>query len=127
VKARDLYQLLDTSQSGAALREMIAPAMADHRRESIDREEACPVDVECDGALLVIAASHLSTLCEAFMAEQLDGVELACIAAALEVAPDFRFVSKEVEECAFLLSRAHTNVGPEAISALLRVLREHAA
>jgi hypothetical protein len=127
VKARDLYQLLSTSQSGAALREMIAPAIPDYRQGLIDRELARPVDVECDGALLVIAASHLSTLCEAFLEEQLDGVEIAYIATALEVTPDFRFVSKEVEECAFLLSRAHTNVGPEAISALLRVLREHAA
>jgi hypothetical protein len=127
VKARDLYQLLSTSQSGAALREMIAPAIPDYRQGLIDRELARPVDVECDGALLVIAASHLSTLCEAFLDEQLDGVEIAYIATALEVTPDFRFVSKEVEECTFLLSRAHTNVGPEAISALLRVLREHAA
>lgn len=80
--------------------------------------------MECDGALLVIAAPHLTTLCEAYLAEQLDEVELGYIATALDNAPDFRFVSHEIGEFAFLLSTGTPN--PAAVNAVLRLLRERA-
>jgi hypothetical protein len=125
VQARDLYQLLSTPDDGGALREAIAPAMPAYRRGLAEGGRSAPVVVECDGALLVIAAPHLTTLCEAFLAERIDEAELGYLATALDRAPDFRFVSVKVEEIAFLLSSG--TASSEAVNAILRILREHAA
>jgi hypothetical protein len=56
-------------------------------------------------------------------------IELSYIATALDLASDFQFVSKEVEECAFFLSTPEADGPPlpEIVSAVLRALREHAA
>jgi hypothetical protein len=129
VRARDLYKLLGTQASGSAIRDAIAPAMPAYRRALAERDRSAPIVVECDGALLVLAASHIATLCEAFLAEELDAEELEYVATALERASDFHFVSQEVEECTFFLSSSEAN-GPassETVGAVLRVLREHVA
>jgi hypothetical protein len=125
VKSRDLYQLLSTPGNGEALREAISSEMPAYRRGLAEREAAVPIAVECDGALLVIAAPHLIVLCEAYLADQLDEVELGYIATVLDETADFRFVSHEIAEFAYLLSTgAPSNV---AVNAVLRLLREHAA
>ncbi len=125
MKARDLYQHLSTPNNGEALREAIAEAIPAYRSRLAELGRSAPLDIECDGALLVIAAPHLTRLCEAYLARHLDAVELSYIATALDLAPDFRFVSDMIEEFAFLLSSGTPNV--EAVTAVLRLLREHAA
>jgi hypothetical protein len=61
--------------------------------------------------------------------EEIDEIELGYIATALELAPDFQFVSKEIEECAFFLSTPEANGPPlpEIVPAVIRALREHVA
>lgn len=125
MQARHLYELLDTAGNGKALREAIAPAMPAYRRGLAEGGQPTPVDVQCDGALLVIAVPHLVTLCEAYLAKQLDEVELGYLARALELAPDFQFVTEEIGEFAFLL--ANGTPSTEAVGAVLRLLRERAA
>lgn len=129
MKARDIYKLLGAKDSGAALRTGIAPAMPAYRIALEQDEPVRPISVESDGSLLVIAASHLACLCEAFLQKELDVAELGYIATALDRAPDFQFVSKEVEECAYLLSssEAHGPPSNEAVTAIHRLLRERAA
>jgi hypothetical protein len=129
VRASDLYELLNTADSGEALREALAPAMPGYRRGLAEGGRPAPILVEPDEAVLVVARSHLASLCEAFLAAHIDAVELGYVATALERVPDFRFVSEEVEECAFLLSTASERgtTSAEAIKAVLRHLREHAA
>lgn len=125
MQARHLYQLLSTPDDGEALREAIAPAMPAYRRGLAEHGQSASVAVECDGALLVIAVPHLVTLCEAYLAKQLDEVELGYLARALELAPDFQFVTEEIGEFAFLL--ANGTPSAEAVGAVLRLLRERAA
>ena len=83
----------------------------------------------CDGSLLVVAASHVERLCCAFLEEQIDEAELCYIATALELGSDFQFVSKEVQECTFFLSRPETSGVrlAEIVPTVVRALREHAA
>ena len=125
MKARKLYQLLDTSDGGKALRKAVAPGLPAYREGLSGGTHSAPIDVESDGSLLVIAAPHLVNLCEAYLAKQIDEVELAYIATALDRAPDFRFVTEMSEEFAFLLSSGNANT--EAVNAVLRLLREHVA
>ncbi len=129
MRARDLYQLLDISGNGQALREAIAPAMPAYRLGLAEGGNSCPVVVDCDGSLLVIAASHLVVLCEAFLDEQIDEVELGYLASALEQASDFRFVSGDVEDItSFLSSKEVAGSGTtELVSKILRILRERTA
>jgi hypothetical protein len=125
VKARKLYQLLDTSDGGKALRKAVASGLSAFREGLSGGARSAPIDVESDGSLLVIAAPHLVILCEAYLAKQIDEVELAYIATALDRASDFRFVTDMTEEFAFLLSSGNANT--EAVNAVLRLLREHIA
>jgi hypothetical protein len=129
VLARDLYKMLGTPRNGGALREAIAPALPAYRHGLAERGRSCPVVIQCDGSFLTIAASHVAALCEAFLDEQLDAVELGYVATALELAPDFHFISDEVQECTFFLSSPEVNgsAANESVSTILRVLREHAA
>jgi hypothetical protein len=127
--ARDLYQLLSTSGNGPALREAIASAMPAYRHGLAETGRSGPVVVSSDGSLLVIAASHLVVLCEAFMDEQIDGVELGYLATALELAHDFQFVSEDMEDITSFLSSPEAS-GPittESVTRVLRILRERAA
>ena len=127
--ARDLYELLSGQKSTAGLRAAVAPAMPEYRRGLAERGRSCPVAINSDGSLLVVAASHLERLCNAFLNEEIDEIELSYIATALELAPDFQFVSKEIEECAFFLSSPEANglPLPEIVPVVIRALREHAA
>jgi len=125
MRARDLYQLLGTPDSGEALRKAIAPAMPEYRRGLTESGGPAQVAIESDGTLLTIAATHLVTLCEGFLAGHLDAVELGYIASALEAVPDFHFVSRKIEDITFLLSKGTAST--EAVTAVLRVLREHTA
>ena len=127
--ARDLYELLSAQESTAGLRAAVAPAMPEYRSGLAERGRSCPVFVASDGSLLVVAASHLERLCTAFLNGEIGEIELSYIATALDLASDFQFVSKEVEECAFFLSTPEENGPPlpEIVSAVLRALREHAA
>ncbi len=129
MKAKEIYKLLGANDSGDALRTGIASAMPAYRAAMEQDEPVRPISVESDGSLLVIAASHLACLCEAFLQNQLDVAELGYIATALDRAPDFQFVSKEVEECTFLLSssEAHGPRSHEAVTGIHRVLRERLA
>ena len=63
------------------------------------------------------------------MADELDLVEFSYIVNALELAPDFRFVSEEIEECAFFLANSEAGgaADRDTIAGVLRILREHAA
>jgi hypothetical protein len=126
---RELYQLLGTSGAGPALREAIASAMPAYRQGLAEKGRSCPVVIDSDGSLLVIATSHLIVLCEAFLDEQIDEVELGYLATALELAPDFRFVSEDVEDITSFLSSPESN-GPitrDAVTKILRILRERAS
>jgi hypothetical protein len=125
VKARQLYELLETAEGGQALRKAVAPGLPAYREGLSEGNRAAPIDVESDGSLLVIAAPHLVNLCEAYLAKQIDEVELAYIATAFDRAADFRFITEMSEEFAFLLSSGNANT--EAVNAVLRLLREHAA
>ena len=127
--ARDLYELLSAQESTAGLRAAVGPAMPEYRRGLAERGRSCPVFVSSDGSLLVVAASHLERLCTAFLNEEIDEIELRYIATALDLASDFQFVSKEIEECAFFLSAPEANGPPlpEVVPVILRVLREHGA
>lgn len=125
MKARKLYQLLDTSDGGKALRKAVASGLPAFREGLSGGARSAPIDVESDGSLLVIAAPHLVILCEAYLAKQIDEVELAYIATTLDRASDFRFVTDMTEEFAFLLSSGNANT--EAVNAVLRLLREHIA
>jgi hypothetical protein len=129
VLARDLYELLNAQKSTAGLRAAIAPAMPEYRRDLAERGRSCPVFITSDGSLLVLAASHLERVCTAFSNGEIDEVELSYIVTAFELATDFQFVSKEIEECAFFLSTTEANGPPlpEIVAAVLRALREHAA
>jgi hypothetical protein len=123
--ARDLYQLLGTSGSGPALREAIAPAMPAYRRGIAEKGRSCPVVVDSDGSLLVIATSHLIVLCEAFLDEQIDEVEVGYLATALELTPDFTFVSDDVEDItSFLTPEASGPITMDSVTKVLRILRE---
>jgi hypothetical protein len=123
---RDLYQLLSDPGNGAALREAIAEAMPAYRLGLAEEGRSCSVAVESDGSLLVIAASHLVVLCEAFLDEQIDAVELDYLATALELAPDFQFISEDVEDITSFLSSQEANgpVTTEVVTKILRILRE---
>ena len=127
--ARDLYQLLGAQELTAGLRAAIAPAMPEYRRSLAEHGRSCPVFITSDGSLLVLAASHLDRLCTAFLNGEIDENELSYIVTAFELAADFQFVSKEIEECAFFLSAPEANGPPlpEIVPAVLRALREHAA
>jgi hypothetical protein len=129
VLARDLYELLSEQESTAGLRVAIAPAMPEYRRGLAERGRTCPDFITSDGSLLVLAASHLERLCNAFLSGEIDEVELSYIATAFDFAIDFQFVSKEIEECAFFLRNAEANGPPllKIVPAVLRALREHAA
>jgi hypothetical protein len=129
VLARDLYELLGARELTAGLRAAIAPAMPEYRRGLAERGRSCPVFIISDGSLLVLAASHIERLCIAFLNGEIDESELSYIATALELAGDFQFVSREIEECAFFLSTPEANGPPlqELVPAVLRALREHAA
>jgi hypothetical protein len=126
--ARDLHELLCAQESTARLRAAVAPAMPEHRRGLAERGRSCPVSITSDGSLLVVAAGHLERLCTAFLNEEIDEIELRYIVTALDLAPDFQFVSKEVEECAFFLSSPDANGPPlpQIVPAVIRALREHA-
>jgi hypothetical protein len=124
VQARDLYQLLGSPGKGASLREVIAPAVAAHEREKTEGGRSDPEAGGSDGALLPVAMIHLVNLCEAFLAEDLNSVELDYIATTLERSPDFHFVTGTVEEANHFLTREPS---PDQVTAILRVLREHAA
>ncbi len=127
--ARDLYELLSAQESTAGLRAAVAPAMPEYRSGLAERGRSCPVFVASDGSLLVVAASHLQRLCTAFLNGEIGEIELRYIATALDFAPDFRFISKEIEECAFFLSSPEADGPPlhKVVSAVLRALREHVA
>ena len=127
--ARDLYELLSAQELTAGLRAAVAPAMPEYRSGLAERGRACPVFVASDGSLLVVAASHLQRLCTAFLNGEIGEIELRYIATALDFASDFRFISKEIEECAFFLSSPEADGPPlsEIVSAVLRALREHVA
>ena len=127
--ARDLYELLNVPGATAGLRAAVGPAMPQYRRGLAERGRSCPVFITSDGSLLVVAASHLERLCTAFLNQEIDETELGYIATALELAPDFQFVSKEIEECAFFLSSKVSNAPKlsEIVPVVLRALREHAA
>ena len=127
--ARDLYELLGAQESTAGLRAAIAPAVPEYLRGLAERDRSCPVVITSDGSLLVLAASHLTRLCTAFLNGEIDENELSYIVAAFELATDFQFISKEIEECAFFLSTPEANGPPmqKVVPAVLRALREHAA
>ena len=125
MKSRDLYQLLESPGPSEALREAIAPALPAYRDAIAEQGRSAPVAIDCDGALLVVAAEHLATLCEAFLAGHLDAFELGYLARALERAPDFTFVSDRLEDITGLL--ADGTAHKDAVVAVLRYLREHAA
>jgi hypothetical protein len=129
VLARELYELLSAPESTVGLRAAVAPAMPEYRLGVAERGRSCPVLITSDGSLLVLAASHVESLCTAFLNGEIDEVELRYIASALELAADFQFVSKEIEECAFFLSTPEANGPrlPDIVTAVLRALREHAA
>ncbi len=95
--------------------------MPAYRQGLAEPGQPAPVAVDCDGALLIVAAEHLATLCDAFLNGHLDAVELGYLATALELAPDFQFVSERIEDITSLLSGGTAN--PEAVTAVLRVLR----
>jgi hypothetical protein len=124
-----LYELLMAQESTVGLRAAIAPAMPEYRRALVELGRSCPISITSDGSLLVLAASHLERLCTSFLNGEIDEAELSYIATALERATDFRFISKEIEECAFFLSTAEVNGPPlpEIVPAVLRALREHTA
>jgi hypothetical protein len=124
-----LYELLSEPESTAGLRAAIAPVMPEYRLGLAERGRPYPAFVTNDGSLLVLAASHLERLCTAFMNGEIDEAELRYIATALDLATDFQFVSKEIEECAFFLSAAEANGPPlpKIVLAVLRALREHVA
>ena len=128
MKTSKIYELLGTQGSGATLKKGISAAMPAYRQALETGEAVRPIDVISDGALLVIAASHLACLCDAFLKNFLDVEELGYVATALDRAPDFKFVTKEVEECAFLLSSSDQHGPPshEAVTAIYRLLRERA-
>ena len=125
MRARDLYRLLSSAEGGASLREAIALAIPAYQQELAESGRAASIVMECDADLLPIAAMHLMVLCEAFLAEQINAVELGYIATAIDLVPDFHCVSKMTEEVTHLLSTKEPN--PEAVTAVLRILREHAA
>ncbi len=129
VLARDLYELLGAQESTAGLRAAVAPVMPEYRTALAERGRPYPAFINSDGSLLVIAASHLERLCTAFLNQEVDESELRFIATALDLAPDFQFISKEIEECAFFLSTPEANGPPlpEIVSAVLRALRERSA
>jgi hypothetical protein len=129
VLARDLYELLSAQESTVGLRAAVAPAMPEYRRGLAERGRSCPVFITSDGSLLILAASHLERLCTAFLNGEIDEIELSYIATAFELASDFQFVSKEIEDCAFFLSTPEANGPPlpKIVPAVLRALREHTA
>ncbi|HIG72493.1 MAG TPA: hypothetical protein EYG08_03520 [Myxococcales bacterium] len=127
--ARDLYEFLGAQESTTELRAAIAPAMPEYRRGLAERDPSSPAFITSDGSLLVLAASHLKRLCTAFLKGEIDESEISYIATVFDLTPDFQFISKEIEECAFFLSASEANGPPlqKVVPAVLRALREHAA
>ncbi len=75
--------------------------------------------VETDGSDLPITEDHVRHLCEDYLADRLDELEIAYVASALELCPDFRCTSSTVEEAVFRLA------GPEINGKITReIVRE---
>jgi hypothetical protein len=124
MRSSELFEILDSTEEVGALRQAIAPAVASFRAGLSVRGGSAPIDIKTEGREFRITEVHVRKLCEEYLAERLDEVELSYVATALELSPDFVMASEGVEEAISLLSdpAANSPMSREVAEALLRSL-----
>jgi len=124
MRSSELYEVLDSDEEVAALRQVIAEAMPAFRRGLSRRGGSAPVEVATEGKNFFVNEVHVRKVCEEYLSGRLDEAEVAYVTAAIELCPDFEMASEGVEEAVSLLSDPVAN-GPlsrDDVETLLRSL-----
>lgn len=122
LKSSELFEILNSGEELGALRNAISPAMPAYRAGLAVRGRTARIFIETEGKEFSIAEVHVQTVCEEYLAGRLDEEEVTYVMTALELCPDFRFVSEAIEEAVSLLSDSVAN-GPlsrEIVETILR-------
>jgi hypothetical protein len=121
MRSSELLNLLESGEEMGALRAAIGPSMPDFRAGISLRGASAPVRLETEGKELPVTELHIRRICEEYLAERLDEEEVAYLATAIELCPDFKLVSEVVEETVSVLSDPVAN-GPLSRALVERLL-----
>lgn len=110
MRSSDLLSLLETDEIGA-LRAAIAKAMVHYRKGISRRGGAAPVELASESRTLMVTSDHVTRLAEQFLEGHLDQHEVAYVATALRLGPDFQMASASLGEAIDLLADADEGEG----------------
>jgi hypothetical protein len=127
LKSSELNNLLSASENGAKIKEAIQSAIPSFRRGLSETGRPAPIDLQDEGQNYPITKYELQNLCNWYLNNVLDEIELEYIASALELSEDFEYEVNIAEEL-FLLATPEINepITNELVNNMLKRLQRAA-
>ena len=110
LKSSELKNILTSSSNCSKLKLAIKDAMPEYRRGISLMGGTAPISLQDIGNNLILTKSELVNLCNCYLNNFIDEIELEYVANALELSDDFEYEQEIVKEI-FLLSTPEIN-GP---------------
>jgi len=108
MKSSELYILLSESVNSIKLKDSIKNDIKDFKRGLAEKGRSAPVKLQDEGKSFIITRNELLNLCQWYIRNELDEIELEYIANLLELSEDFNYEG-EISEELFLLSSPEIN------------------
>jgi hypothetical protein len=108
LKSSELNTLLSNSNSSIKLRESIKNDIKDFKRGLAEKGRSAPVKLQNEGKSFTVTRNEILNLCNWYLENEIDAIELEYIANLLELSEDFKYEDNISEEL-FLLSSPEIN------------------
>jgi len=108
LKSSELNALLSDSANSTKLRESIKNDIKEFKRGLEEKGRSAPVKLQSVGKTFVVTKNEILNLCNCYLQNELDEIELEYIANILELSEDF-YYAEEISEELFLLSSPEIN------------------
>lgn len=104
----DLITFLESPDGPQQFKRVVAEPLAVFRRARTTKGYcSAPVELTTQKIAISIEAKHVRSLCEWYLAGEIDGIEIDYIASALTLCPDFVPESERIKSCLYSLSGLH--------------------
>ena len=123
MKLSFLIKFLEGEESVLSLREQLAAPLKEYRGKSTIVGASCSVVIYSDISGLTISREHVIKLCDAYLLDQLDEVEVDYLGSGLQLVAamhDFQFESDRVEGALSFLCDPQVN-GPLTMSIVQKI------
>jgi len=107
MKSSELVRCLDVDGGIPKLKQKMAVSIKEFSYGLRVKGGSAPISLAIENKEVLVEVIHVKSLCKAYLDGTIDAMELEYVASALDICPDFKFVTDNLREIIRNLSELH--------------------